>query len=270
MTPASIPGGDPRAPHVGELRLRRFRVGELPAPEAEAVGRHTADCGSCRARLAALDDEQRAFEREIPLARFAGGVDRAVRVPRAAARPRRFWLAGAFSLTAAAAGLLLIARGEGGPLSANRTKGDRGDSATIRIADAGGARQRSILPGAAARLAPGERLRMGYRVAQPRHLAALAIDDRGQVTPLYPEGATSLAVQPGPGTVYLPDSVELTGAGRERLYLFLARDPFRVDDAVAATRAAFTRAGPAGLARMDRPSLPSGSAEVSTWLFEKP
>ena len=94
------------------------------------------------------------------------------------------------------------------------------------------------------RLGSGERLRLGYRVLAPGHLVALTVDDTGQVTPLYPERGASLPVAPqGADLTYLPDSVELTGAGRERVYLFVAERPFSVDDAAAATRAAFERSG---------------------------
>jgi anti-sigma factor RsiW len=272
LVPDQEPPG--RGAHVGELRLRRFRLGELPEGERETIARHTGDCGACRTRLATLDDEQRAFEREITFPRFAGGVERAARVPRASAPPRRYWLAGAVGLaTAAAAAFVLLPRGN--LPERNRLKGNAA-TASVRIAAADGSQQRSVTPGTAVgavRLAAGERLRLGYRVPQARHLVALSIDDRGEVTPLYPERGTSLAVRPQPGPdayVYLPDSIELYGAGRERLYLFVGEQPFPVDDAVAATRAAFARSGPGGLGKMQTPVLPAGPVEVSTWLFEKP
>jgi hypothetical protein len=109
---------EPPMVHVGELRLRRFRIGELAGAEREDVARHTAECGQCRARLRTLDDEQRQFERDIPFDRFAGGVERAQRVPRA--RPRRVWTLGAVTL-AAAAGLVLVAGKV--PSGSNRLKG---------------------------------------------------------------------------------------------------------------------------------------------------
>ena len=94
---------DPLSPHVAELRLRRFRLGELAGPDHEDIARHTTDCGPCRARLKSLDDEQRSFEREIPFERFAGGVERARRVPRV--YPRRVWTA--------AAGVLVVSNNSG-------------------------------------------------------------------------------------------------------------------------------------------------------------
>jgi hypothetical protein len=209
-------------------------------------------------------------------------VERAARVPRAAARPRRLWLGGALTF-AAAAGMLLLyrvgARDEDGGLARNRIKGGEVCIASIRIAAADGSNQRSFPSGSSVRLQAGERLRLGYRVLKPRHLAALSIDDAGQVTPLYPEGGNSLAVAAttstpalGPAAVliYLPDSVELTGTGHERIYLLVAEQAFTVDDALAATRAAFARSGPGNVANMAAPALAAGSIEILSWLFEKP
>jgi hypothetical protein len=263
---ARDPGG-----HVGELRLRRFRLGELPDGDREQVARHTAECPGCRTRLDALGDEQRAFEREIPLHRFSGGVERAARVPRATSRPRRFWLAGSLGFAAAAAGLLLVYRPAIAPeRGSNNLKGG-GPLASVRIAAADGSTQRSAPPGVEVHLQAGERLRLGYRAPAAGHLVALTVDEGGQVTPLYPERGPGLPVAPqGAALTYLPGSVELTGAGRERLYLFFAERPFTVDDAAAATRAAFDRSGRGDLGKMAVPALTSGSAQVFTWLFWKP
>jgi hypothetical protein len=262
--------------HVGELRLRRFRLGELAGEEQRQVADHTADCAGCRTRLEALADEQRAFEHAIPFARFAGGVERAARVPRASEGSRRLWLAGALA-AAAAAGLLLLVRpagsGDGDGPGANRLKGGDAPLASVRLAAPDGA-QRSAASGADVRLQPGERLRLGYRVPGPAQLVALSVDDAGQITPLYPERGSSLPVDagsdPAAGLHYLPDSVELTGSGRERVYLFLASRPFTVDDAAAATRAAFDRTGRGDLGKMEEPGLAAGPAEVFSWLFHKP
>jgi ferric-dicitrate binding protein FerR (iron transport regulator) len=98
--------------HVGDLRLRRFRAGEFSGQMHEEIARHTAECGSCRVQLRLLQEEQRQFERDIPFERFAGGVERACRVPRP--RPRRRWaMGGAFGLVAAAAVVVLLVRPSG-------------------------------------------------------------------------------------------------------------------------------------------------------------
>src|SRR2546423_6588968 len=65
--------------HIGELTLRRRRAGEALGPDAAAIDAHATACADCRARLRALDDEQRRFEQEISFDRFAAGVERAAR-----------------------------------------------------------------------------------------------------------------------------------------------------------------------------------------------
>src|SRR5262245_11448544 len=65
--------------HIGELTLRRRRAGEALGPDTAAIDAHAASCPDCRARIRALDDEQRRFEQEISFDRFAAGVERAAR-----------------------------------------------------------------------------------------------------------------------------------------------------------------------------------------------
>jgi anti-sigma factor RsiW len=264
-------------PHIAELRLRRFWIGELAGEEREAVARHTAGCGRCRGRLAAFGDEQSSFAEEIPFARFAGGVKRARRVPRA--RPRPAWTLGAAGLAAAAA-LVLVARSSSwraptdevvAPepttgVPANRLKGG-GTEATVRIGGVESLAQRAAET--IERLHPGERLRLGYRVEATRFLAAIAVDDAGEVTPLYPDGSDSLAVEPKADLTYLPDGVELTGPGRERLFLLLGQRPFSVETLLGATRAALMRAG-GDISAMLPPALEDQPLEVFSWIFVKP
>ena len=68
--------------HIGELALRRRRAGEALGPDGPAMDAHAATCADCRARIRALDDEQRRFEQEISFDRFAAGVEeRCVEAP---------------------------------------------------------------------------------------------------------------------------------------------------------------------------------------------
>jgi hypothetical protein len=216
---------------IGELELRRYRAGELDESRRVAIDRELAANPVLRAKLEALDDEQRAFEREVPFERFAAGIARARR-KRGGRRP---WMIGAGGALAVAAAILLFVR----PAPSNRLKG--GDD--LVVARVGGAEgQRDAVPGAVTALAPGERVRVGYRVEGPRHLVVLALDDAGAVTPLYPAAGAAMAVAPVTEPVYLPDSVEFTGSGRERLSVLVGERSFTVDDAIAAARLAFERA----------------------------
>jgi hypothetical protein len=263
-----------RGSHVGELRLRRYRIGELAGAEREEVARHTAGCDDCNARLGALDDEQRAFERDIPLPRFAGGVERAVRVPRS--RPRSIWAIASVGLAAAAA-LVLVARpgtidvGTTPDSPSNVTPGPnnlKGSWAGVRIGGADGRDQWSAQADKLERLAPGDRLRLGYRVDAPRFFVAVAIDQDGVVTPLYPEAGSSLAAAPSRQPTYLAGSVELTGQGLERVYLLFAERPFAVSSVTSALRAAFEKAG--ALTALSPTSLDGVAAEISSFTFAKP
>jgi hypothetical protein len=257
-------------PHVGELRLRRFRIGELTGEAAEEVARHTAECGACRTKLEALADEQRAFENQLPFPRFAGGVERARRVPRA--RPRPVWTVAALTF-AAAAGFVLVARLPGPtpvttPAGHNVVKNADGVDVDVRIG-AGDGRTRIAVAGGEERLAEGEGVRIGARSRQAGHLVALSIDDAGVATPLYPEAGESLAIAPGEGFTYLPESVFFTGHGRERLFVLTGARPFSVDAALATVGAAVARAG-GSLDDLTSFTVDGVSLQSRSWSFIKP
>jgi hypothetical protein len=241
------------AQHVRELKLRRYRAGEPLGPETSEIEAHTAACGQCRARLKELDDEQKRFQEEISFDRFAAGVERAGRTP-SLVRParRRAKVAWAFGVgatgAALAAGFALMltfgAERGAGDSPTNRLKGGAG--VTIRIAGAGSAPQRTASADAPEALSPGERLRIGYQPGGKRYLVSISVDDRGEITALYPEAGRSLplgsARPPGQGPQYLPDSLELTGKGAERVVVVLSDQPLEVEAVKKAARAAFARA----------------------------
>src|SRR6187401_2710631 len=96
--------------HIGELTLRRRRAGEALGPEGPAIDAHATSCADCRARIRALDDEQRRFEQEISFDRFAAGVGRAERSANKARRPirPRVWISSLGAMAAAAAALIIF------------------------------------------------------------------------------------------------------------------------------------------------------------------
>ena len=249
--------------HIGELTLRRRRAGEALGPEGPAIDAHATSCADCRARVRALDDEQRRFEQEISFDRFAAGVERAERGANKARRPirARVWLSSLGAMAAAAAALVIFVGPTG---SRNRIKG--GGGIIVRVAGTDG--QRTADVAAIEALARGERLRIGYQPGDHRYLLSLSIDDRGEVTPLYPERGPSLTVPDGSqrATRFLPDSLELTGKGTERIIVVLSDQPIDVEIARRAARAAYQKAG-GNLARMTNLELP-GEQFVRT--FAKP
>lgn len=252
----------PRDPnHLGELALRRFSVGEFTPERCAEVDRHISSCSACRNKLRIIADEQREFEREIPFERFAGGVERARRVPRA--RPRSLWSFGVAGVLAAAAVAVFFV---GVPThSHNAIKGTAVD-ATVRIASA--SVQRIAPPGSHEILDVGDRIRLGYKTAETRYLAAVSIDEQGEITPLYPESGPALSVTATQETVYLPDSFELTGAGREKIFMFLARNPFDLQSAEQAVSEGF-RASRGDLDTLPNPAF-TGGQQVFSWSFKKP
>jgi hypothetical protein len=250
--------------HVGELALRRYRTGEFSVDKCAEVDEHLAACAACRSKLRGLVEEQRTFEREISFERFAGGVERAQRVPRA--RPRRTWMVSVASVLAAAAIAVFVVRVAPNGRR-NNVKGGEVE-ATVRVASAGASAQRSVPPGSQEILEPGDRVRIGYKTAEARHLAAVSIDDAGVVTALYPEAGPAMAVAASSEPVFLPDSLEFTGAGRERMFLFLARTPFDTEAAKQAVHAAY-QAGKGDLTALPNPAF-SGGQDVFSWLFKKP
>ena len=229
--------------HVGELALRRLRAGEA-LPEVEA---HANGCVDCRARLKGFDEEQRRFEQEISFDRFAAGIERAARAARAretqksassVSRSLRFMV----PTLSLAAGVALVVVSSSGERTHNTLKGGTADI-TVRVA-AGDGPQRTAAVSAPEALAPGERVRIGYHAGRHRYLLSLSIDERGQVTPLYPESGRSVALGKAVGAAprYLPDSIEFTDAGTERLFVILSDQPIDVEAARRAARAAFERA----------------------------
>src|SRR6185312_9384758 len=104
-----------------------------------------------------------------------------------------------------------------------------GAGMTIRIAGAAG--QRTAQVDSPEPLVPGERLRLGYQSGGHRYLLSLSIDEHGAVTPLYPERGASLTVPAAvpSATHFLPDSLELTGAGLERIIVILSDQPLDME-----------------------------------------
>lgn len=229
--------------HIPELALRQFRIAELDAAAQASGQRHLSGCSSCRSRLQALEQEQRAFEAEIPFERFVGGVNRAARArPPLGFLARPTWLRPALSLAAvfailAAAGPLLLASR---PRAHHRTKGAA--AVEVRVSTGENGPQRVATPGAPEALARGERVRIGVLPEGHRYLVAVSVDAGGKVTPLYPETGVGVAVSPSSTMQYLPGSLEFTGPGLEDVVVVLTDAPLTVETLAGAASAAYGRA----------------------------
>jgi hypothetical protein len=211
--------------HPGALALRRLLAGE---DVDAAVKAHASACEECQGRLKKFTEQQQRFETDLPFERFAAGVERAQRTPREVPTPRAPLMQVVLSLAAA----LLVAVGFGQMFGVgdesgrgrNRLKSG-GDVDVVVAGGAGVQRNASTNPRSPEALARGERVRIGYSPGAWNYLAVLSIDEAGQVTPLYPESGTSLPVTPFGPRAWLPDSLEFTGSGLERVVVVMTQDP---------------------------------------------
>ncbi len=228
----AIPGT--RTCRVSELTLRRLAAGELSGEAQAQVRGHLADCARCAKAFARMEREADAYFASVPFEAFAQAVKAKGR-----GQERRRWAGPAAVALAVAVALVLAAPLQAvlhAPSHSNRSKGDLlevyvgGAGAAPRIAHSGEA------------LAPGERIRLGYHGAEGDYLLVLAVDESGAVTPVYPERGRSLKAEPGNQVHMLPDSVELTGQGFERLVALFSDQPLEVEAAREAARAEFSRA----------------------------
>ncbi|HEY7374928.1 MAG TPA: ACP synthase [Polyangia bacterium] len=261
---------NPTTEHIGELALRRRRAGEALGADTAAIDAHAAACPDCRARIRALDEEQRRFEQEISFDRFAAGVERAARgASKAQAAKRRpillhTWVA---PMLAAAACLVAVVTFAPRPVINKPTVRSKGGAGiNVRVAGVDG--QRNARGDSPEPLVRGERLRIGYQSGGHRYLIALTIDDHGVVQALSPEQGQSLALGDGSekATRYLPGSWELDGAGVEQIIVVMSDQAIDVAAAMRAARAAYDKVG-GNLARMPSLDLP-GEQFVRT--FAKP
>jgi hypothetical protein len=254
--------------HPTEWTLRRLHAGELPTEEATRTRTHAATCERCGAVLREAQEAQQRFEAELPFERFEAGVRRAEEKARkqelTQRTSRQRWMAPAMALAATV--LLVVAARpllSSSPVPGVRTKG--GAAAELRIGGGEGS-QRVAHTDAPEPLALGESVRIGYSPDTRRYVLALSVDSAGEVTPLYPEAGQSLPVEPGTGTHWLPDSVEFTGSGAERVVVLLSDAPVAVDAAIAAARQAF-EAGGRDVEKM--PPLEVDGDQTS-WMLLKP
>jgi len=259
------------ADHIGELTLRRLRAGELDDAQASALQARIATDARLQRVMASLEEEEAAFQSEISLERFTGGVERAAR-----SRPKRtgrrgVWMAISTMGLAAAAGLALFVMPS--QHTANRMKGSA-EILVVRIAPKAGLQREAS---ASETLAAGDALRLGYSCnlslspegcKGTRYLVAASIDDAGAVSPIYPEIGQGIAIEASNELRYLPDSFSFTGTGRERLVVVLADEPITADAVRAQLQAAFSTAA----GNLEAPALAafrSGEARVQTHLFIK-
>jgi len=227
--------------HPSELKLRALFAGEAVG---DAVKAHVEACPACAQRLAALRDEQARFEAEIPFERFAAGVERAARTPRKT--PTRLLSTAnvRFALAIAATLLLLVGtqRLRATPDSTTRLKGGADVELVVAGRDGGAQRLASVDPSTPEALAPGERVRVGLKAGPWAYAVVVSLDQTGAVSPVYEDAGQSLLLSKAEALQYLPDSLEFTGRGLERVIVVFSDSPLSVDEVTAAARARYEAA----------------------------
>jgi len=231
-----IPGMNPST--CSMRSLERLRAGELDTTQAEKVRAHAAGCARCAARLAELDRETADFKREVPFDRFESAVARKGREQK-----RHTWVGPMGLALAAGVAALLI----GGPLLYNSDarrngNGIKGSDGVVELFVGGtGAAPRLAKSGET--LSAGERVRVGYQTREHKYVLVFSVDEAGVATALYPESGPSVPVEKGAGTHLMPDSLELTGKGLEKVIALFSDEPLDVGAALSAASREFTRAG---------------------------
>jgi hypothetical protein len=234
-----IPGLRPEGCSTG--LVRRLKAGELAEGEAAKVQAHVKTCERCAALFAELERDAAAFVRQVPFDHFAAKTThRRESLRHARARRRRF-----VATMALAAALLVVV--VAGPLRYLLARGPQGHNLRkgggLMELYVGGNGEKPRVAQDREALVPGERVRVGYEAADRRYVAVLSVDESGRVTPLYPESGMSLHAELTPGVHILPDSVEFTGAGYERVITLFTDEPASVETIAAAAKKAFERTG---------------------------
>jgi hypothetical protein len=216
--------------HATELSLRKIFAGENVSDELKA---HSDSCEQCKAKLRAIEEEQKKFEAAIPFERFAAGVERAGRNPRQVASPaKRSWVGYAVAI---AASVLVVASV---PLLLPKKSPVIKGVDTVELQVGGAAGVRKAIPNQPEALSTGERAEIFYSATATRYVVAVSVDEHGEISS-YPEKGASLPVT---GKGHLPDAVEFTGHGFEHMVILFTTEPLQVDEVRRALQARYEEA----------------------------
>lgn len=230
--------------HLSNLMLHRLVAGETTD---EAARDHLGACVSCKARLASTRAGHDAFATDARLPERLAALTAAI-APKPARDVwrwrRRVWGVAGLALAA----MLLIVVGMTRPDDPDsvrsldpttRRKGEAGDTLEIIRRDASG-RVETLSPPWQVR--PGEAIRFQVGAARRSFVGVVSIDSAHVVSAYAPQ--TDVLEETAAGTPRVLDgSVVLDDTlGEERIVLVLCDQARRVDDVMAAARAALKRA----------------------------
>ncbi len=228
-------------PRILDIQLERYRLGELPAADRQAIDARLAGDEALRARLSLLEQSDREIAERYPAREMAAAIRQRVSAleheeHRSTVRSRT-WLVPAtvvatcMCVMAVAAALLYrqpapedtTIKGGGEPsLVVHRRVGESSEELTR-----------------AALVRPGDEIRVGYRASGHSYGAILSIDGRGNLTQHLPRTGDRAALLQPSGTVLLDFAYELDDAPRWEAFYFVTSDaPFDLEPVRRAIRQA--------------------------------
>jgi hypothetical protein len=241
-------GSKPPAEPVTDFDLERYRLGELPPKENEAMRLRVSADAALRERLRTLELGDAAFAKSHPAERWVPRIaDAAGRNPDPVARPkaaqrekpaglfsrltdrawdyrrffddRRMRFAFGFALLVLAA-LPVWLRQPSEEKDGTRLKGQSAELKLYRKTDTGAA---PLSPNA--QVKAGDAIQIRFHPGLYAFAAVFSVDGNGSVTwhwPTRPDGNSRITSLPG---FLLPNAFQLDSAPRfERFYLFLSQD----------------------------------------------
>lgn len=220
---------------IADVRLERYRLGELPRAEMRQIEEALARDGGLQARLAALERSDGELAERYPAhlmaARIRARLD-AAGVPAGAGKPAWIRLAplGAAALLLLVAAAVPVMLREPDLTDVVRIKGAGPSLFLYRRVGDGSER---LEPGARAR--GGDQVRLAYRASGKAHGVILSVDSKGVVTRHLPvQGRQSVPLRPD-AIVMLDAAYELDATpGWERFYLVTGDAPFDVEPLIRA------------------------------------
>jgi hypothetical protein len=250
---------------VPDLVLERYRLGELPQAEADALARRLPSDEGLRRRLEALDRSDEEIRRRQPAGWLADRVrDRLERErPPWAVRASltRHWPIPAALAAAATLLMVLTPRVSSPPPVAPATEAQPAESPGDRIKGLQPALalfrkttqgSEALAEGEVARA--GDLIRVGYRAAGRPYGVILSLDGRGAVTLHLPARAGHAARLRSGDVVLLDNAYELDDAPRwECFILVTAESPFDVAPVLEAARGAAAATAAVAPARLNLP-----------------
>jgi len=212
--------------------LRRMMAGELSATESASLKQHLEGCSACQAVLRELEAEDAAVRKAVPLAQLQERPAPSNVVP--LRRVSRIVPVVALALAAGLAALVLAP--QTATQTTNNTKGGIGLDVIV-----GGVGESRHVDARELALAPGERVRLKVHGNGHKYVAVVSVDDAGSVTPIYFEGEQSLPLTGA--EEMLPQSIDFTGRGHERLIVLLSDEPLLRTNIEQAAHTSFASAG---------------------------